>query len=80
MYFLLLMLAGVVLDVLWTLLVIAIDRGQPVRAGLAQFAFTLLATGAVVVLAETRSVSDLLAYASGGAAGTWLVVKLGRKG
>lgn len=72
--------AGIILDVLWTLMVLAIDRGWPLRAGLAQFAFTLLATGAVVALVETRSVLDLLAYASGGAAGTWLVVKLGRKG
>lgn len=79
MRFALLVSAGALLDVLWTLLVIAVDRGWAVRAALAQLAFTLFATGAIVALAETRSVSDLVAYSCGGAAGTWLVVKYGRR-
>lgn len=73
--FVMLAVAGIFLDVVWTFLVFAIDRCWPWRAALAQFVFTLVAIGATVAVVETRSVSDLIAYGLGGALGTYLVVK-----
>jgi hypothetical protein len=70
---------GVAVDLLWTYLVVAIDRGQPLRAALAQIAFTVVAVGATVLCVEARSLPALLAYASGGGLGTYLAVQVGRK-
>lgn len=67
--------AGIVVDILWSLLVVAIERGWAFRAAFAQLLFTLVAIGATVAVVETRSVSDLVAYGLGGALGTYLVVK-----
>lgn len=75
---LLLFFAGVVVDMLWAYLVLAIDRGWPLRAALAQLVFTVVAIGATLACIEVRSVEALLCYAAGGAAGTYLVVSHAR--
>ena len=67
--------AGILVDVLWSLLVVAIDRGWAFRAALAQLLFTLVAVGATVSVVETRSLPDLIAYGVGGGLGTYLVVR-----
>jgi hypothetical protein len=75
----LLFAAGVVVDLLWTFLVLAIDRGWPFRAAAAQLVFTVVAIGATLACIEVRTPEALLMYAAGGAVGTYLVVKYGRR-
>jgi hypothetical protein len=74
-FYLALFIAGVVVDVLYTLLVSAIAAGKAVKAALWQFTFTVLVVWATVQVATSRSLGELLAYAAGGALGTWLVVR-----
>jgi hypothetical protein len=73
--FILLFLAGVVVDVLYTLLVSAIAAGQALASAIWQLLFTFLVIGATWSVVRSESVLDLTAYAAGGALGTWLVVR-----
>lgn len=70
-----LFLAGVVIDVFYTLLVTMIAEGKALLAALWQFIFTVLVIGATWEVVRSESVPELLAYAAGGAFGTWLVVR-----
>jgi hypothetical protein len=73
-FYLDLFIAGVVVDVLYTLLVSAIAAGRARAAALWQFLFTMPVVWATWQVIESRSLLELLAYAVGGAVGTWLVV------
>jgi TctA family transporter len=73
-FYLALFLAGIVVDVLYTLLVTAIATGRAGTAALWQLLFTIVVVWATVQVAESKSLAELLAYAAGGALGTWLVV------
>jgi len=74
-FYLALFIAGVVVDVLYTLLVSAIAAGRAGAAALWQLLFTMLVVWATVQVAESKSLAELLAYSAGGALGTWLVVR-----
>lgn len=74
-FYLALFIAGVVVDVLYTLLVSAIARNRAGAAALWQFLFTMLVVWATWQVIESKSLLELLAYATGGAVGTWSVVK-----
>jgi hypothetical protein len=75
MVFMLVALTGVVLDVLWTLLIQAIQRKRPIRASVYQGLFTFLAVGATWYIVQDASVSSLFAYAVGSSIGTYFVVR-----
>lgn len=75
LFILLLFIMGIVIDVFYTLLVAAIADGRAVLSALCQFIFTVLVIGATWEVVRSESVPELLAYAVGGAVGTWLVVR-----
>jgi len=75
MRFTLLFLAGVAVDLIWAALILFINRGHAIRAAIAQLAFTFIAVGATWSVVGSQSISDLVAYGLGGAAGTWAVVR-----
>lgn len=72
---LILFIAGLILDVLWSLLVVAIDDGRPWLAAVYQCGFTVLGVGATWYAISAASLTGLFGYALGGAVGTYYVVK-----
>jgi hypothetical protein len=74
-FYLTLFIAGVVVDVFYTLLVSAISAGKAGAAAMWQLLFTVVVVWATWQVIESKSILELWAYAAGGAFGTWAVVR-----
>lgn len=68
-------IAGVVLEIVWTLMIQAITGRRPIKAAVLQAIFTVLVVGATWSVVKDESVPALISYAVGSAIGTWFVVR-----
>jgi hypothetical protein len=75
MHALLLFGLGVLIDWVWSLSVQAINEKRAYQAAAWQALFTAVAVGSTWFVIEARSVLGLVAYAAGGALGTFLAVR-----